>query len=296
MAPSQIGQIHPGADDNASGTAGVLELARLFAPLKGQLQRGILFANFAGEELGLLGSAEWVKNPTLPLDKAVAMLNMDIDRPHQRRQGLHRRPWPPGRPSNHPRSSRIQHHLQVRKLSRRLLLQRPHFLRHQTHSRPFLFSGLHSDYHKPSDTWGKINAAGPPICSIWSPTSPCASTPLRIAPPTSPSKMPIPMQARRAGAVAATGHTSALSRLRTNRKWSALFRLKPGSPAAKAGFQAGDVLIQFGDKPIKNLYDFTDALRRSKVGDTVQVTVSRDGQACHRRCHSGAAEIGRETK
>jgi len=47
---------------------------------------------------------------------------------------------------------------------------------------------------------------------------------------------------------------------------------------AKAGFLAGDVLTQFGDKPIKNLYDFTDALRRSKVGDTVQVTVLRDGK------------------
>ena len=78
LAPSQIGQIHPGADDNASGTAGVLELARLFAPLKGQLPRGILFMSFAGEELGLLGSAEWVKEPTRPLDKAVAMLNMDM--------------------------------------------------------------------------------------------------------------------------------------------------------------------------------------------------------------------------
>ena len=78
LAPSQIGQIHPGADDNASGTAGVLELARMLAPLKGQLQRGILFASFAGEELGLLGSAEWVKQPTQPLDKAVAMLNMDM--------------------------------------------------------------------------------------------------------------------------------------------------------------------------------------------------------------------------
>ena len=66
LAPSQIGQIHPGADDNASGTAGVLELARLLAPRKGQLQRGILFADFAGEELGLLGSAEWVKESTLP--------------------------------------------------------------------------------------------------------------------------------------------------------------------------------------------------------------------------------------
>src|SRR5262249_45503034 len=71
LAPSQAGQIHPGADDNASGTAGVLELARLLAPMKGQLQRGILFASFAGEELGLLGSAEWAKEPTLPLAKAV---------------------------------------------------------------------------------------------------------------------------------------------------------------------------------------------------------------------------------
>ena len=54
--------------------------------------------------------------------------------------------------------------------------------------------------------------------------------------------------------------------------------VKPGSPAAKAGFKAGDILVQFGDKPIKNLYDFTDALRRSKVGDVVEVTVMRDGQ------------------
>jgi hypothetical protein len=78
LAPSQIGQIHPGADDNASGTAGVIELARYFSDHKEKLQRGILFASFAGEELGLLGSAEWVKEPTLPLDKDVAMLNMDM--------------------------------------------------------------------------------------------------------------------------------------------------------------------------------------------------------------------------
>src|SRR5260370_14146591 len=78
LAPSQIGQIHPGADDNASGTSGVLELARLFAPLKGRLPRGILFMSFAGEELGLLGSAHWAQQPTRPLDKAIAMLNMDM--------------------------------------------------------------------------------------------------------------------------------------------------------------------------------------------------------------------------
>jgi S1-C subfamily serine protease len=54
--------------------------------------------------------------------------------------------------------------------------------------------------------------------------------------------------------------------------------VKPNSPAAKAGLKGGDVLVQFGEKPIKNLYDFTDALRRSKVGDVVQVTVLRDGK------------------
>ena len=54
--------------------------------------------------------------------------------------------------------------------------------------------------------------------------------------------------------------------------------VQPGSPAAKAGLKAGDVLVQFGDKPIHNLYDFTDALRRSKVGDVVEVTVLRDGK------------------
>ena len=78
LAPSQIGQIHPGADDNASGTAGLLQLARMLAPLKGQLDRGILFLSFSGEELGLLGSAEWAKHPTLPLNKCAAMINMDM--------------------------------------------------------------------------------------------------------------------------------------------------------------------------------------------------------------------------
>ena len=54
--------------------------------------------------------------------------------------------------------------------------------------------------------------------------------------------------------------------------------VQPGSPAAKAGFKAGDVLVQFGSMPINNLYDFTDALRRSKVGDVVDVKVMRDGK------------------
>lgn len=76
LAPS-VTAIHPGADDNASGTAGVIELARWYSKQPKQ-KRGILFLNFAGEELGLLGSAWYVAHPELPLDKAVAMINMDM--------------------------------------------------------------------------------------------------------------------------------------------------------------------------------------------------------------------------
>src|SRR5712692_2651515 len=77
LAPSQTGTIHPGADDNASGTAGVLELARWFGKQPKQ-KRGVVFVTFAGEELGLLGSAYYVDHPLVPLDKAVAMINMDM--------------------------------------------------------------------------------------------------------------------------------------------------------------------------------------------------------------------------
>src|SRR6478672_3188689 len=77
LAPGQTGTIHPGADDNASGTAGVMELARTFSKQPRQ-KRGLLFLNFAGEEQGLLGSAYYADHPLLPLGKAVAMINLDM--------------------------------------------------------------------------------------------------------------------------------------------------------------------------------------------------------------------------
>ena len=136
LAPSQIGQIHPGADDNASGTAGVLELARLLAPQQGQLRRGILFMSFAGEELGLLGSAEWVKEPTRPLDKAVAMLNMDMigrikdDKVYIGGVGT-------GSTSQSGAWNRRRRKLRIqdRIFAGRIFVERPHFVRRQEDSR-----------------------------------------------------------------------------------------------------------------------------------------------------------------
>ena len=156
LAPSQIGQIHPGADDNASGTAGLLEVARILAPLKGQLERGVLFASFAGEELGLLGSAAWVQNPTKPLDDAVAMLNMDmIGRIKDNKvyiggvgTGSTFEKILEQAHGNSPLKFEISQSGYTSSDHTSFVTKRIPVL--------FFFSGLHSDYHKPSDTWDKI--------------------------------------------------------------------------------------------------------------------------------------------
>lgn len=77
MAPDKADTFHPGADGNASGMAGVIDLARWFAA-QPKHKRGILFLNFTGEEEGLLGSADYVSHPVLPRKAAAAMINIDI--------------------------------------------------------------------------------------------------------------------------------------------------------------------------------------------------------------------------
>jgi len=278
LAPSLAGQIHPGADDNASGTAGVLELARLLAPLKGQLDRGILFSSYAGEELGLLGSAEWVKEPTLPLDKAVAMLNMDmIGRIKDGKvyiggvgtgstfkkiletanlQANFKPEYSEGGYSSSDHTSFVAKKIPVL----------------------FFFSGLHSDYHKPSDTWEKIDSASAVhLLDVVSDVS------VQLADAAARPQFAAVAENPHAGGVTGGAggygpYFGSIPDFGQTENGVRFSDVRPGSPAAKAGFQGGDVLVQFGDKPIKNLYDFTDALRRSKVGDVVQVTVLRDGK------------------
>lgn len=276
LAPSQIGQIHPGADDNGSGTAGVLELARMFAPLKGQLRRGILFESFAGEELGLLGSAAWVRNPTRPLDKAVAMLNMDmIGRIKDQKVYIggvgtgstlkatveraaansgFKIEYSPGGYSSSDHTSFVARKIPVL----------------------FFFSGLHSDYHKPSDTWEKINpeAATRLLDVVGSTAEQLADAEERPAFITVAEDKPTGGSGG-GGYGPYFGSIPDFGQVENGVRFS---DVRPGSPAAKAGLKAGDILVQFGGKPIKNLYDFTDALRGSKVGDLVEVKVMRDGQ------------------
>ena len=276
LAPSQIGQVHPGADDNASGTAGVLELARLLARRGGQLKRSILFMNFAGEELGLLGSAAWVKDPTRPLAKAVAMINMDMigrikdDKVYiggvgtgssfksvleqAQKDASFKIEYSAGGYSSSDHTSFVTKKIPVL----------------------FFFSGLHSDYHKPSDTWDKINA--PSAARLLDMVGNVA---VQLADATDAPAFQVvaedkpPTGGGGGGYGPYFGSIPDFGQTENGVKFS---DVKPNSPAAKAGLKAGDILVQFGNKPIKNLYDFTDALRRSKVGDVVEVKVLRDGQ------------------
>jgi len=276
LAPSQIGQIHPGADDNASGTAGVLELARLLAPQRGQLKRSILFMDFAGEELGLLGSAEWVKEPTRPLDKAVAMLNMDMigrikdDKVYiggvgtgstfksileqAQKDAPFKIEYSAGGYASSDHTSFVSKKIPVL----------------------FFFSGLHSDYHKPSDTWDKINA--PSAARLLDLVGNVA---VQLANASETPAFQVVAEDKPAAGGGGGGYGpyfGSIPDFGQTENGVRFSDVKPGSPAAKAGLKAGDILVQFGDKPIKNLYDFTDALRRSKVGDVVEVKVLRDGQ------------------
>ncbi len=278
LAPSQIGQIHPGADDNASGTAGVLELARILSPLKGQLPRGILFMSYAGEELGLLGSAAWAKDPTKPLDKAVAMLNMDmIGRIKDNKVYI----GGVGTGTTFQKVLNQAHGDSPLKfeLSQSGYTSSDH-TSFVTKRIPvlFFFSGLHADYHKPSDTWEKINPdAATGLLNV------VARVTVELASDVEkPTFVAVVENNPHSGATGGGGgygpYFGSIPDFGQTENGVKFSDVKPGSPAAKAGLKAGDVLVQFGDKPIKNLYDFTDALRRSKVGDVVPVTVLRDGK------------------
>jgi hypothetical protein len=160
LSPSQAGQPHYGADDNASGVAGVLELA---SALRGERRRrGIYFVNFAAEELGLLGSAFFADHPPRPIDQCAAMINLDMI-------GRMR--------DNSVIIGGVTTGSSFRALIEEQAVQFPHLkleyggqqgVGSSDHTSflarhvpvLFFFTGLHGDYHRPSDTWDKINAKG----------------------------------------------------------------------------------------------------------------------------------------
>jgi hypothetical protein len=270
LDPSPEGKVHGGADDNASGVSGLLELARRLAETP--RRRHILFAAFGAEEIGTLGSSHFVKDPPAPLTGVVAMLNMDmIGRLREDTlvvQGT-------GTSALWPKALEEANAAVGLKLKTSEGGYGP-----SDHSpfyaagRPVLyfFTGAHEDYHRPSDTADRINAEG--IARV-------AGLVEGVVKRLAAAEEPVPFTRVAAEKETQTG-------TRGFRVWVGgipdyssegpgvrFTGVTPGSPGEKAGLQAGDVLVRFGEKEIRNVYDYTYALADRKPGDRVTLVVKR---------------------
>jgi Zn-dependent M28 family amino/carboxypeptidase len=294
LAANPEGQIHHGADDNASGTAAVLELARVFSAQRSKLKRSVVLVAFCGEELGLLGSAAFLKESAIPVSSVVAMLNMDmVGRLRDRSLfvgGVGTSPiWKPlleklngGEPaqaSGSPTGSGSPHGVTATGRFQ-LSFGQDGFgpSDHQSfyvRDIPvlFFFTGTHDDYHKPSDTADKINTDG--IRQIAELVGEIAmavgNEPQRIA------FTKVKTEARPTG----RGFRVYLGTVPNYSDQSDGMKLdgvRPGSPAEKAGLLAGDFILKLGKTPIKNVYDYTYALGELRAGEEIEVVIKREGR------------------
>ncbi|MGH9784213.1 MAG: M28 family peptidase, partial [Terriglobia bacterium] len=283
LAPNAAGQIHHGADDNASGTAGIMELARFFSEAGNRPRHSLLFMAFSGEEKGLLGSAHYVEAPFIPLDRTVAMMNLDmIGRVSRNRLYV-------GGVGTSP-----QFRQWIQEENQGLGFQLDYsdsgygasdhmsFVRRNVPVL-FFFSGLHADYHKPTDTWEKqMPAETAKVLDLISRVvKKVDATNERLEfvrvqrqqqprdhgnePPADPGQ----------GYGAYFGSIPDFGEVERGVKFA---DVRDGSPAAQADLRSGDILIQFDGKEVRNLYDFTDYLRAKRPGEEVPVVVLRGGQ------------------
>jgi hypothetical protein len=239
---------------------------------------------FAGEELGLLGSSYYVNHPGRPLDKAVAMINMDmIGRIREGKVYI----GGAGTGSNFRAmlDQVVPHYKLNVDFSDTTGYGSSDHTSFTTKQVPvlFFFSGLHSDYHKPSDTWDKID--GPGTVTLLKLVAE-ATNRLREADdrpqfvrvnalPSAHGGDPSSSTTVGSGYGPYFGSIPDFGDVPNGVKFA---DVRDGSPAAKAGLRAGDILFEFDSKPIQNLYDFTYALRSRKPGDEVIVKVRRGNE------------------
>ncbi|HWN98104.1 MAG TPA: M20/M25/M40 family metallo-hydrolase [Blastocatellia bacterium] len=284
LAAKPEGQIHHGADDNASGTSGLLELARSLAAERVKPRRSILFVAFSGEELGLLGSGAYTKKPAAPIAQTVAMLNMDMI--GRLRQGslfiggvgtspawkplidkLNGAAVPTASAGN---GSGSQFQLSLGEDGFGPSDHQSFYVRDVPVL--FFFTGTHDDYHKPTDTADKINAVGERqvVEFVREMVVAVANEPERIA----FNKVKTESKPTGRGFRVYLGTVPNYSDQSDGMK---LDGVRPASPAERAGLRAGDIVVLLGKTPIKNVYDYTYALGEMRAGEEVEVVIRRDG-------------------
>ena len=273
MAPGSH-DVHPGADDNASGTALLLEVARRFAALPRAPERSVLFLSFGAEEIGAIGSRYWVQHPSVPLDRVVAMINADmVGRLRDEKlivDGVGTSPgWKP----------LIEAAAQG--LGFDLTLGGEGFgaSDHASFTAvrvpvAFLFTGAHPDYHKPSDTADQINAPGEErvVTLAGRLALAVAEAPGRLAFVDAPAD---PHRGMRGGFKVSLG---TMPDYAFTGKGVKLDGVRPDSPASRAGLARGDVIVALGGHDVGNLHDYMFALGDLSPGAEVVIEVEREGK------------------
>ena len=303
LAP-RSGEIHHGADDNASGTAGMIELARIFSSQKPKLKRTLIFMGFGGEEEGLLGSNYYVNHPLIPLANTVAMINMDmIGRMRDRKLSVGgigtAQEWREiVRQANADASISVTANsgspapkgvpIVVSANGRTIMTSDPNGLFELTlnddgygpsdHSSfyskqvpvLFFFTGTHNDYHKPSDTFDKIN---------YTDEARILSLVARIVKDVDGAPKRLSFTTAKSDATPRTGgfrvYLGTIPNYADSTTGLLLDGVRDDSPAAKAGLKAGDRIVKIGTREVKNVYDYTYALGEMKAGQEYTVEVMR---------------------
>jgi aminopeptidase YwaD len=262
--------IHNGADDNASGTAGLLELA---SKIKKKRNRNYnyLFLHFSGEELGLLGSKAIVKDLQLDSSKIAYMINMDmIGRLNDSTHAL-----TVGGVGTSPEwaqfVSKTNKHFKFVIDSSGVGPSDHTSFYHSGIPVLFFFTGIHSDYHKPSDDADKINYLGEVQVLNY------AQSIIDLM-DTRPKPMFTPTKQSTVGKVRFKVTLGIMPDYSYQEAGVKVDGVTEDKPAIKAGIKAGDIIVQLGEYKIQGMQSYMEALSKFKSGQTVEVTVLRGGE------------------
>ena len=272
------GKIHPGADDNASGTAMVLEIAAALAKEHAErpekFRRNVAFALWSGEESGLLGSNAFVEKPPLDLKNVVAYINADmVGRLRENKLLVQAvgssKSWP-----------RIIEKRNVAAGFALTLQEDPYLPTDVTSFYPKripvlnIFTGSHEDYHRPTDTADKINADGIARIATFA-----KGIVLDVAQsPERPEFSRVERKDQGGGRDQMRAYLGSIPDYATEVKGVKLSGVRADSPAEKAGLKGGDVIVEFAGQKIANIYDYTYALDSVKIGQPVKVIVERESK------------------
>jgi aminopeptidase YwaD len=283
-------EVHPGADDNASGTAAVIEIARRFAREKNN-KRTIVFIAFSGEEEGLFGSKHYVINPSFPIENTVAMFNLDmvgrlkddkltvggVGTASEWKLKLATIPAVQAALDAAYRPLSIQQNedgfgpsdhssFYTKKIPVLFFFSGTHL---------FFFSGTHLDYHKPSDTADKINYEGE-VRIIQLVASLIRSVDETLARPTY-------AVAKSSGAPAGSrsGFSISLGTIPSytdSTDGMIIDGVRDDSPGSRAGLKGNDKIVMLAGKEVKNVQDYTKLLGEMKADVEYDVIVVRGGE------------------